>query len=64
MDKNKSKELSLCMESNTAPGIPISFYDSKIQSQIKDIRADSNLNGINIQQEDNKTKNNNTKEDN
>ncbi|EAJ3619867.1 hypothetical protein BFM53_03990 [Campylobacter coli] len=64
MDKNKSKELSLCMESLTAPAIPVSFYDSEIQSQINYIRADSNLNGINIQQEDNQTKNNNTKEDN
>ncbi|EAK8709609.1 hypothetical protein ACPES9_001671 [Campylobacter jejuni] len=64
MDKNKSEELSLCMESLTAPTIPISFYDSRIQSQINYIRADSNLNGVNIQQEDNQTKNDNTKEDN
>lgn len=63
MDKNKSKELSLCMESLTAPTIPISFYDSEIQSQINYIRADNNLNR-NIQQEDNQTKNNNIKEDN
>ncbi|EAL8577321.1 hypothetical protein DYR41_08130 [Campylobacter jejuni] len=64
MDKNKSKELSLCMESLTAPKIPISFYDSKIQSQINYIRTDSNSNEITIQQEDNQTKDNNTKEDN
>ncbi|HED6686377.1 TPA: hypothetical protein ACOS47_001669 [Campylobacter jejuni] len=64
MDKNKSKELSLCMESLTAPTIPISFYDNEIQSQINYIRADSNSNGSNIQQEDNQTKNNNIKKDN
>ena len=58
MDKNKSEKLSLCLESFTAPGIPRSFYDSKIQNQIK---VDVNSNGINMQQtSNNQTSNNQT----
>ena len=52
MNKDKKEELVVSLEYD-APTMTLSFYDSKIQSQIIKTKTDSNLKGVNTQQENN-----------
>lgn len=63
MSKDNKEELVVSSEHYDAPTMTLSFYDSKIQSQIIKTKTDSNLKGVNTQQENNQAQASNIKED-